>query len=442
MSKRVLTFILLCGFAISVSAQGHVVSEQRMLDRLLSYIKIDSQSQYSNNPSEFPMTEGQKQMAQLLAKEAAALGAKVYHCPNQYIYVELPSNTKEEVPSLGISCHYDVSPEAPGGEIKATVVKYEGGAIHQGGNRYISPDSELGKHLKDHIGKTIIHSDGTTLLGGDDKTGCAIAMSLLESLLKSGKKIKHGKVQFVFCPNEDIGRSAEKIDMNLFNPDILFDLDGEGGEEVTVSNFTAFGFNVKFEGHATHPAVAKEMKFGDALAAASTFIASVPVKYRPEHSEGRQGYIHPYEMKPIENKQKEPAYLVSTRIRYFNKADGELFDSIVRAAVKRVQEEFPNVKTTVVFDKIQYENVEYTMHPKSKDVILAAAAKVSKKLRFVDGRGGSTSSMFCTRGLKGGMNVCSGQYAVHTTSEYAVLEDMYSSYLMMLEVVKEVAALK
>ena len=204
--------IVMASMSMSMSAKNYEVSQDEMLSRFLSYVKINSQSIDNNNPDVFPMTAGQKEMAQFLADEAKALGGDVYMCPNYYVYVEIPSNVKDEVPTLGISCHYDVTPEAVSGNIKASVIKYEGGDINQGGGSVISPNSDLGQYLKNHVGKTIIHSDGTTLLGGDDKNGCAIAMSVIESLVKGGKKVKHGKVQIVFCPNEDIGRSAEKID--------------------------------------------------------------------------------------------------------------------------------------------------------------------------------------------------------------------------------------
>ena len=432
------TFVLVA-ISASVSAKSYRVSQDKMLDRLLGYIKINSQSQYDKeNSSIFTMTDGQRVMAQHLANEAKALGAKVYVCPDNYVYIELPSNTKADVPTLGISCHYDTTPEAPCSKvINPIVIKYKGGDIIQGEGRSISPDSHFGRDLKNHIGKTIIHTDGTTLLGGDDKNGCAITMSVLETLLKNGKKQRHGKVQFVFCPNEDIGLSAARIDKAYFNPDILYDMDGEGGNEITISNFTARGFDVCFTGNKAHPAEAKKMKFGDALAAASTFIAAVPVKYRPENSEGRQGYIHPYTMSADST---ETIYKVSTRIRYFDRAEGDIFDKIINEAVARIKRDFPNVKTEVVYDGLQYENVEYSMHPKSRAIVAEAAKRAGIAYKEVDGRGGTTASMFCAKGLKGGMNVFTGQYAVHSTNEYAVLEEIYAAYRLMMEIVGQVAA--
>ncbi len=439
MIKTITMSVLISGMSMSMSAKNYEVSQDEMLSRFLNYVKINSQSIDNNDAAVFPMTDGQKEMAQFLANEAESLGAEVYMCPNYYVYVEIPSNVKDDVPTLGISCHYDVTPDAVSGNIKASVIKYEGGDINQGGGRVISPNSDLGQYLKNHVGKTIIHSDGTTLLGGDDKNGCAIAMSIIESLVKGGKKVKHGKVQIVFCPNEDIGRSAEMIDQSRFNPDILYDMDGEGGEDVTVSNFSARRIDIMFEGNQAHPSDAKKLKLGDALAASSTYIASFPLEYRPENTEGKQGYIHPWK---VEVDSTATKYRVQTRIRYFDLKEGELFDSLVMSAVENVKRDYPNVKVEIVHDGVQYENVEYCMHPQSKDVITNAADNAGVKIKFIDSRGGTTASMFCTKGLKGGMNVFTGQYAPHTTSEYSVLEEMYDAYRLMMEVVNQVSKMK
>lgn len=166
---------------------------------------------------------------------------------------------------MGINYHLDVTPEALGGNIVPIVDTRDG--------------------------LTIVRTDGTTLLGADDKCGCTIAMQLIRSIL-SDKSIKHGTLLFAFCPNEDVGRAAYGIDAKSFSPDILFNLDCPEANVVTKSNFTARGFNVKFIGREAHPSDAKAQKLGDATAAAAAFISYFPVESRPENSEGTQGYIH------------------------------------------------------------------------------------------------------------------------------------------------------
>lgn len=218
------------------------VSHEKMLERLMKYISVESWSLYDNVNNDWTMTEGQAEMAAMLAADAKALGADVYVSPDNYVYVTVPSNLKYDVPSVGISCHLDYSQEAPYQGINPTVLKYQGGDIVLSEGVVLSPDSPEGKDLKCLEGKTLIHTDGKTLLGGDCKNGCAVAMSVLETLMKSD--MKHGEVQFVWCPNEDVGMSAMRIDTERFNPEIYYDIDGEGATEVGVSNFTAREFYV------------------------------------------------------------------------------------------------------------------------------------------------------------------------------------------------------
>lgn len=412
-----------------------IVQKEEMLNLLLKYLAVESGSQYTSGS--YPMTDGQREMARLLKADAEALGATATLTEWGYVYVTVPSNIEAQVPSIGISCHLDYTPEAPCVGIKPSVIKYQGGDIELADGSVISPSNPDGEDLPSLIGKTLIHSDGTTILGGDDKNGCAITMSVLKTIMSPG--FKHGQVQFVWAPNEDIGMAAEKIDTTLFNPDILFDVDGHGGNEVAVSNFTARGLNVVFTGHEAHASEAKRQKLGDALAAASTFIASTPIKYRPESTEGREGYIHHWNLTHDKNHLTDT---VTSRIRYFDRKEGEIFDKIITDALAKVRSDFPNVNVEVIWDGIQYENVAYTMHPASLTVISRAAARLGQKLGFYDERAGTTAAMFTAKGLKGGMNIFSGQHNCHKLHEYSCLEEMMDSYLLLLHTIDEVSILE
>jgi tripeptide aminopeptidase len=420
------------------NVKKYAISKHAMLERFMDYIAIESGSEESDSPDVYPMTEGQKQMAQKLAADAKALGADVTVSKWYYVYVRIPSNINKAVPSMGISCHLDYTPEAYGTGIRPKVIKsYPGGIIDQG-HGTIDPATPFGKDLPKLIGKTIIHSDGTTLLGGDDKNGCAIVMSVIESAMKKG--YKHGELQFVFCPNEDIGLAALKIDTTYFNPDIVLDVDMEGGNVVAVSNFTAREVVLRFVGKDAHPADAKAQGMGDALAAASTYIALVPLRYRPENTEGKQGYMHPWSMRRPE--EDKPDYVVSTRIRYFDQAEGEEFDRIIKDNIRYIQESFPYVRTEIVRDILQYDNVEYTMHPQSLPLIKKAAARCGISLKEEDARGGTTAAMFCAKGLRGGLGLFSGQHNEHSLQEFSVLEEMYDSYMLILTMIDEVMSMK
>lgn len=416
-----------------------LVQKEEMLDMFLKYVAVESGSEIpAPGDTAYPMTPGQIEMAGLLKSDAEALGADVTMTEWNYVYVDVPSNIDKDVPVLGFTCHLDYSPEAPGKGIRPTVITYEGGDIQLADGSVISPENPDGKDLPGLVGKTIIHTDGTSLLGGDDKNGCTILMSLLKTVLQPD--VKHGRIQFVFCPNEDIGMAQLKIDTLLFNPDILFDVDGAGGSQIMASNFTARGMTVKFIGHPAHPAEAKAQHMGDALAAAATFIADVPVEYRPERTDGKAGYIHHYQLDTL-HEQKGVNYIVMSRIRYFDKNEGKLFDDIVKGSMERVSRDFPYVRTEVLFDGIQYDNVEYSMHPASRNVIARAAARSGNEVDFIAERGGTTAAMFTTRSLKGGMGIFSGQHNDHSVHEYSCLEEMMDAYLLLLYAVDEVTQL-
>ena len=413
-----------------------MVQKQEMLERFLRYVAIESGSEDTSDGS-YPMTDGQMEMARLLKTDIEALGIDATLTEWGYVYAEIPSNIDADVPVLGISCHLDFTPEVSGKGIKPTVITYNGGDIKLPNGDVISPSAPNGADLPGLIGKTLIHSDGTTLLGADDKNGCTISMSVLKTALNPS--FKHGRIQFVFCPNEDIGKAAERIDTMLFNPIILFDVDGSGGHEVITSNFTARGMKVQFIGNDIHASVAKKQKFGDALAAASTYIASVPLKYRPERTEGLEGYIHHWNLTNNPYHQKDTVY---SRIRYFDSNEGVLFDKIINESLEMVQKEFPNVKVDVIWDEKQYDNVAYSMYPASMQLIERAAARCGQTLEFKPERGGTTAAMFTAKGLKGGMCIFSGQHNCHDVHEYSCLEEMMDAYKLLLHAIDEVTYLQ
>ena len=405
---------LACMAALSFGASAQSSTQKSILDTFVKYASIDSQS---DDKKPWPVTKGQTEMAKAIKNDvkqaidnSKVKDVSVNQSADGYVYVRIPANIDTKCPSLGISCHLDVTPDVKGGNIKPIVDTLNG--------------------------HTIVRTDGTTLLGADDKCGVTIAMELIRTVLGT-PAIKHGELFFVFCPNEDVGHAADKIDPNIFCPDILFDLDGEKLGTVTRSNFTARGFDVKFIGHEAHPGDAKAHKFGDAIAAAAAYISYFPVESRPENSEGRQGYIHPWSFK-----KDNADVTVNTRVRYFDKSEGELFDRMLAGAIADVEHKFPNVKIEVLADELQYENVAYTLHPQAQTLVEKAAAKIGMDITFADERGGTTSAMMAAKGLKGGMCVFAGMHDVHSKREYADIQEMEEAYLLMLEIIKSIPDLK
>lgn len=388
--------------------------EKEMLETFCDYARINSQSRYpGDGTAEFTMTPGQEAMATRLyddirqALNGVKSNARLHRSKDSYVYLTIPSNCSADVPSIGISCHLDVTPEVDFGDkpIVPVVEKKDAG--------------------------TIIRTDGTTLLGADDKCGCTIAMTLIRTIL-SDPEIKHGELQFVFCPNEDIGMAAERIEPEYFSPEMIFDIDGEETLRITDSNFTARGINLLFIGNSVHPSEAKEKGLGDAVAAASAFIANIPVQYRPENSEGKEGYIHPWNIT-----RKGNDVLVETRVRYFDEDDGEFFDSVLRKALFKVMADFDNVEVDLVYDGIQYENVAYTIHYKAHELVDRALDKLGLPAEYTASRGGTTAAMMVAKGLNGGMCVFSGQHNPHSLNEYADLGEMIDAYRLLITIIQE-----
>lgn len=415
-----LSLALLIGAALAQGKEPRTrqTVENEMIETFCNYARINSQSAYpASGSDEFTMTEGQGLMADALCADiqeavetSGAKGCKLTRSADNYVYFTIPASAGAHVPSIGISCHLDVTPEIEFGDRPITpIVERAGSGV-------------------------IIRADGSTLLGADDKCGCAIAIALIRTVL-SDPKIKHGELQFAFCPNEDIGMAADRIDSSLFAPEILFDIDGEDPYQITDSNFTARGYNVLFKGNSVHPADAKAKGLGDPVAAAAVFIASIPLEHRPENSEGREGYIHPWNLTC-----KDFNALVETRIRYFDKADGELYGQIVNDALAAALAAHPNVKAEIMYDGIQYENVAYTIHPKAHELVKSAAKACGMEVAFAPARGGTTASMFAAKGLKGGMCLFSGQNNAHSLGEYANVNEMLDAYELMLQIVKQAAS--
>ena len=246
-----------------------------LLERFLSYTKIDSQSQLDDS-MDFPMNDNLRRTAALLYQEiqlfAKPAGWKTHLSENQYIYVHIPSNIKKQVPVLGFSAHYDTTPDIPGSGIKARVIKnYDGGdvVINQEKNIIINPQNE--PYLANVIGQTIVVSDGNTMLSADDKAGVATVVTAMQTLAEN-PNIKHGPIQVVITPNEDIGMAGEGLDMDLYYPEIPFDFDAGVNGEVIVANFSAYGALVKIHGVNGHQSYAATNGYRNATIAAAAII--------------------------------------------------------------------------------------------------------------------------------------------------------------------------
>lgn len=420
---------------------------ETIISRFTSYAAINSQSWEPEDPTKYPITFGQEDMAELIEQELINIGADkdliVSRSKYEYVYATIPANC-EDVASIMFMAHMDCTPECDGGEITPIVHRnYNGGDIQLPAGITLSPETPQGKHLANCVGKTIITSDGSTLLGADDKTGCTILVTLIETILND-KKLKHGDLYFVFSQNEDIGRAADRFEEEYVcgQPDIVIDVDGNDPTAFSVENFTAAGRTYRFHGKKAHPGNGFYNQYGDALTAASYFIGQLPPETHPSASKGKEGYIHCYSIEPLidVNGEETPQnYLVKVRLRYFDAQEGDAFRQLLDEAAELTAKAFPYVVTEAEPEVMQYENVAYTMYPGLGDLIIKAAEKEGVKLTPRSERGGTTAAMLAAKGQKGGPCLYSGQQAEHSVYEWTCAEDMYQMVMVAKSIIETVA---
>ena len=420
---------------------------ETIISRFTSYAAINSQSWETEDTTKFPISFGQEDMAELIEEELRTIGADkdliVSRSDYQYVYATIPANC-EDVASIMFMAHMDCTPECVGGEITPIVHRnYNGGDIQLPAGITLSPETPQGKHLANCVGKTIITSDGSTLLGADDKTGCTILVTLIETILND-KKLKHGDLYFVFSQNEDIGRAADYFQEEYVcgQPDIVIDVDGNDPTAFSVENFTAAARTYRFHGKNAHPGNGFYTKYGDALTAASYFIGQLPPETHPSASKGKEGYIHCYSVSPlvdVDADDTQQEYLVKVRLRYFDPLEGKAFRQLLDRAAELTAEAFPYVVTEAEPEVMQYENVAYTMYPGLDDLIIEAAEKEGVKLTPRSERGGTTAAMLAAKGQKGGPCLYSGQQAEHSVYEWTCAEDMYQMVMVARSIIETVA---
>lgn len=420
---------------------------ETIISRFTSYAAINSQSWEPEDPTKYPITFGQEDMAELIEEELRTIGADkdliVSRSDYQYVYATIPANC-EDVASIMFMAHMDCTPECEGGEITPIVHRnYNGGDIQLPAGITLSPETPQGKHLVNCVGKTIITSDGSTLLGADDKTGCTILVTLIETILND-KKLKHGDLYFVFSQNEDIGRAADYFQEEYVcgQPDIVIDVDGNDPTAFSVENFTAAARTYRFHGKNAHPGNGFYTKYGDALTAASYFIGQLPPETHPSASKDKEGYIHCYSVShPTDEMGNEITedYLVKVRLRYFDVQEGDTFRQLLDEATELTAKAFPNVMIDADPEVMQYENVAYSMYPGLSDLIIQAAEKEGVKLTPRSERGGTTAAMLAAKGQKGGPCLYSGQQAEHSVYEWTCAEDMYQMVMVARSIIETVA---
>ncbi len=418
--------------AAAAFAQTNIADKYRtgMIPRFVKYVQIDSMSDVN---AEW-MTPGQEKMAQALYEEIKTFGFPTYFSKDKYIYVNIPSNLKDrQAPVLGLSAHYDTTPDIIGVGVKPQVIRnYDGKPITLKNGHVINFDSD--PYLRNMIGKTIVTSDGTTNLGADDKAGVTILVTLLQTLAEN-PKLPHGPIQVVITPNEDVGRSAERLELEYYHPDYAFDFDGGVNGEALVGNFSADRIVVTAQGVNGHQSYAAENGYRNSVKPIADLIAKVvPTQSLPNNSSGTEGYIEPRELKSdLQNNTTSAAF----HVRSFDEKERQGY----LRAIKHNADSLSKALGVAIEVEIikQYENVEYGVKPEALDLLKKAMEDAGVTPNPKKERAGTTSAMIMAKYGFGGYTIFTGQNNPHAFTEWLSEEDMFRSYLTALNLVKYTA---
>src|SRR5699024_6553944 len=259
-----------------------------LIKRLITYAKMDTQSNEENDST--PSTNGQMDLAHVLVDELKSIGMKdVSVDDNGYVMATLPATTSKDIPTIGFLAHIDTATDFTGKDVQPQVVEnYDGEDIPLNENVTLSTDDF--PELAGYKGHTLITTDGTTLLGADNKAGIAEIMTAMEHLIKN-PDIEHGRIRVAFTPDEEIGRGPHKFDVNRFDATYAYTIDGGPLGELQYESFNAAAARITFKGNSVHPGTAKD-KMVNAGKMAAAFVGKFPEKESPEHTEGYEGFYH------------------------------------------------------------------------------------------------------------------------------------------------------
>lgn len=400
-----------------------------VLDRFLRYVVIDTQSDPAS-PTQ-PSTEKQKNLGRLLVEELLAMGVSDAHLDEHgYVYATIPSNTDKRVPVICFCSHMDTAPDFTGTNVKPQILRdYRGGDIVLPGDpRQVIRVAE-NPALNDQIGNDIVTTDGTTLLGADDKAGIAEIMTAAK-LLVDNPGIKHGTIKLLFTPDEEIGRGVDKVDLKRLGADFAYTLDGETAGDIEDETFSADGVEVTIQGVAIHPGFAKG-RMEHAIKIAGEVVARLPKDIAPETTSGREGFIHPIAMSGAMEKAS-----LSFIIRDFRDEGLAEKETLLEGLIKDVMAAYPGSSYTFEV-KEQYRNMKSVLdhHPEIVENALEAIRRAGMTPLRGSIRGGTDGSRLSFMGLPC-PNLFAGGHAFHSPLEWVSRQDMEKAVATIVELAK------
>jgi len=400
-----------------------------IVDKFLDYVKFDTQSDELTNMT--PSTPGQMKFAQFLRQEVERIGlTEITLDDNGYLMATLPANTdRDNVPTIGFIAHLDTSPDMSGRHVKPRIVeKYAGGDITLNAENGIVLSPTEFPELLHYVGQDLIVTDGTTLLGADDKAGIAEIMTAVEYLL-AHPEIKHGKIRIAFNPDEEIGQGAHKFDVDMFGAEWAYTMDGGEIGELEYENFNAAVAKVTFAGRNVHPGYAKH-KMVNSLRIATQFVIMLPRWETPEHTEGYEGFYHLVGMEGCVEKT-ELTYI----IRDFDRDRFERRKKELQHLARKINNEFPGCATIEIKD--QYYNMREKVEPMSHIIEIAEQAMRNTGLapKVVPIRGGTDGAQLSFKGLPC-PNLFAGGLNFHGRYEFVPIPSMEKAAEVIVEIAR------
>ena len=403
-----------------------------LLDRFKQYVQIDTQSDASS-PT-VPSTAKQKNLGELLVQQLLEMGVEDAHMDEKgYVYATVPASVgAEDKPAVCFCAHMDTSPEYSGAGVIPTLHEdYDGGDIHLPKGDIVLTPKQFGP-LKEMKGHTIITSDGSTLLGADNKAGVAEIMTAAELLMKSDRP--HAAMKILFTPDEEIGRGADHVDLEKLGADFGYTMDGATKGSLEDETFSADGATIVFRGANTHPGYAHK-KMGNALKAAGVFLGSLPrSEWAPESTKGEAGFVHPYEITGGVEEVR-----ITMLLRSFDTEDLEPYAALLNTLAKQASKAVKRTSYEVIISE-QYRNMKEVLdeHPHVVEFAEKAILAAGLPLRKSKIRGGTDGSKLSFMGLPC-PNIFAGEHAFHSPYEFVSLQDMESATDVIVNLLEIVA---
>lgn len=399
---------------------------QHIIDRFIGYVRIDTQSDASSDTT--PSTEKQWDLANKLVLELKAIGMQdVTVDDNAYIMATVPSNIERKVPTIGFISHFDTTPDFSGTNINPQIIEdYDGKDIILNKEHNIILSPEYFEDLLLYKGQTLITTDGTTLLGADDKAGITEIVTAMEYLIQH-PEIKHGTIRVGFTPDEEIGRGAHKFDVSKFGAEWAYTMDGSQIGELEYENFNAAGATVMITGKSVHPGYAKD-KMVNAITISNELLSLLPPNETPQHTSDREGFFHVHHVKgEIESAT------IELIIRDHDKAKIEARKQFLENIVQKLQEKHGDYLSLKITD--QYFNMREKIEPVMHIIEIAKAAMLEVGIKPIIKpiRGGTDGSQLSFMGLPC-PNIFAGGHNFHGKYEYVPVESMQKAIEVIVKI--------